>query len=216
MTVSPVRATAALAALLLGAPAPGLEPAPATPAPLQVSCRAVAGRLLAAVDLSPALGPELERRLGSGLSSSVRLTVAALDAAGAAAATAERDLDIRFDVWSETFTVTIREPGNAAASRLAPDWATVRLLLAGPEPFDLGPLAALPEPFTVEARLELDPVTSRRLEATRQQLTHPAGGPSAGGRSLLGTLAALLLRAPPPEAQRYRSAPLSRAALATP
>jgi hypothetical protein len=92
----------------------------------------------------------------------------------------------------------------------------VRGLLARPTPFDLGPVAALPERFTVEARLELDPVTGRQLERTRQQLSHPAGGPSAGGRSLLGTLAAVLLRPPPPDAERYRSAIQSRAGLVTP
>jgi hypothetical protein len=189
---------------------------PAQPAPLVADCRVVAGRLVAAVDLSPALGPELEQRLGSGLRSSIQLTVTALDASGAVTASAGRDLEILFDVWTETFTLTTREPGAATTSRQARDWAALRALLAAPAPFDLGPLAALPEPFLVEARLELDPVTSRQLERTREQLTHPAGGPAAGTRSLLGTLAALWLRAPPPEAARLRSTPRSRAGLGGP
>jgi len=189
---------------------------PSGPAPLRVDCRAVGGRLRVAIDLGPVLGADLEERLGNGLSGRVRLTVAALDPAGATAATATRDVDVLFDVWAETFTVTVSEPGGPAASRQAADWASVRRRLATPEPFDLGPLAALPERFTVEARLELDPLTAGQLERTRQLLTHPAGGPAAGSRSLLGTMAALLLRAPPPQADLFRSAPFRRAELAAP
>jgi hypothetical protein len=199
-----------LAALLLANPSSAAAPAAVDPAPLGVHCRGEAGRLLAAIDLGQAIDAELERKLDSGLASTVRLTVAALGPSGAVAA-AQRDFDVRFDVWTEIFTVTTREPGAAASSRTASDWATVRRLLATPAPFDLGPLAALPERFTVEAQLELDPVTSLQLEKTRERLTHPAGG-----RSLLGTLAAVLLRAPPPNAERYRSATLTRAELVTP
>jgi hypothetical protein len=206
---------------LLAAAALRVFPSPAAspgsgPGPLRVDCRAVAGRLSAAIDLAPAIGADLERRLGSGLNSSIRLTVSALDHSGAPAATAVRDFDIRFDVWTEIFAVTVREPGAAAMARQASDWATVRALLAAPAPFDLGPLATVPEPFTIEARLELDPVSGRQLEKTRERLTHPAGGPTAGARSLLGTLAAILLRAPPPDAERFRSAPRTRAGLDTP
>ena len=184
----------------------------AGPAPVQVDCRVRDGHLLAAVDLAPSIDASLEQRLGSGLSSTVRLTVTAAGPGGEAGSAA-RDFDVLFDPWTETFTVTIRELGSPSRSRQADDWAAVRRLLAAPGPFDLGPLAALPERFTVEVRLELDPVTARQLEKTREQLTHPAGGPGTGGRSLLGTLAALLLRAPPPEATRLRSSTFSRAAL---
>jgi len=182
------------------------------PAPVRVDCRVRDGHLLAAIDLAPSIDAALEQRLGSGLSSTVRLTVAAAGPGGEAG-TAARDFDVLFDPWTETFTVTIREPGSPSRSRQAAGWVAVRRLLAAPDPFDLGPLAALPERFTVEVRLELDPVTARQLEKTREQLTHPAGGPGTGGRSLLGTLAALLLRAPPPEATWLRSSPFSRAAL---
>jgi hypothetical protein len=206
-------AALALSATLLGCWSPAPPPAPAAREVLRVDCRIEAGRLQAVVDLAPAFGPDLERRLDSGLSASVRLTVSALDATGAATATAERDLDVLFDVWSETFAVTVREPGRRSVSRPASGWSGIRELLAGPAPFDLGPLGALPEPFTIEARVEVDPVTSRQLERTREQLTHPAGGPLAGGRSLLGSLAALLLRAPPPHAERYLSAPRRRSEL---
>jgi hypothetical protein len=209
------RVALAVAAVLLAAPPHAAAPVRAEPAPLRVACQASAGRLLAAVDLAPAIDADLERRLGDGLTSTVRLTVAALDASGAAAATAERDFDVRFDVWTETYTVTIREKGAAAESRQASDWTIVRGLLATPAPFDLGPIAGLPGRFAIEARLELDPVTSLQLERTREQLSHPAGGPSTGGRSLLGTLAAMLLRAPPPNAERYRSAILDRAGITT-
>jgi hypothetical protein len=199
------------AAALLSASWPAAAPLPVEVTPLRVDCRVEAGRLRTAVDLSPAIDAELARTLGSGLTSTIRLTVAALDATGAAAAASQRDVDVRLDPWTETYTLTTREAGGAASSRLAPDWAGARDLLARPAPFDLGPLAGLPERFTIEARVELDPVTGRQLEKTREQLTHPAGG-----RSLLGTLAAFLLRAPPPQVERYRSAILTRAALATP
>jgi len=202
-------------ALLVVAAAAGAAPPP-DPAPLQVDCRAVDGRLRVAIDLAPAIDADLERRLGNGLAGTVRVTVAALDAGGGAAASAVRDVDVLFDVWTETFTLTVREPGAPPASSQAADWATVRRRLAAPAPFDLGPVAALPERFTIEARLELDPLTPGQLERTRERLTHPAGGPSAGGRSLLGTLAALLLRDPPPDAERYRSSVLRRAGLASP
>ncbi len=207
------RLAALAAAALLALPPAAAGPTSAEPAPLRVEGWIAAGRLQARLDLTPALDAELERRLGSGLSTTVRLTVAALGASGAAAAAAARDFDVRFDVWLETFTVTIREGEAAVASRQGADWATVRGLLATPAPFDLGPRAALPPVFAVEARLELDPVTSRRLEKTREQLTHPVGGPSAGARSVLGTLAALLLRSPPPVATRSRSGPLTLAEL---
>jgi len=205
-----------LAVALLAAPPPATAIPPAAPAPLRVDCRSVEARLLVTVDLAPAIDDEVERRLGNGLAGTVRLTVAALDAGGAAAATATRDVAVLFDAWSETFTVAVREGGGAATRVEAADWAAVRRLLAAPDPFDLGPVAALPERFTVEARLELDPLTAAQLERTREQLTHPAGGPAAGGRSLLGTLAAFLLRAPPPVVERYRSSLFSRAVLATP
>jgi hypothetical protein len=181
--------------------------APDRPATLQVSCRVEAGRVLAAVDLGPALAPALEDRLGSGLTGTVRLTVGA----GGGPATV-RDYQVRFDPWSEVFTVTISESGAPSRSRQVAGWPALRRLLAAPDPFDLGAPAALAEPFTVELQLELDPVTPRLLELTREQLTHPAGGPTAGTRSLLGTLAALLLRPPPPEVTLLRSAPLTRPA----
>jgi hypothetical protein len=206
-----VGASFLVAAALLANPSWAAAPAAVDPTPLRVDCRGEAGRLLAAIDLGPAIDAELERKLGNGLASTVRLTVAALDPSGIAAAAAARDFDVRFDVWTETFTVTTREPGAAASSRTASDWAMVRRLLATPAPFDLGPLATLPARFTVEAQLELDPVTALQLEKTRERLTHPAGR-----RSLLGTLAAVLLRAPPPNAERYRSATLTRAEFAAP
>ena len=203
-----------VAAALLADPSPAAATTPVDHAPLRVDCRGEAGRLLAAIDLGAAIDTALERRLGSGLASTVRLVVAALDPSGTAAAAVERDFDVRYDVWTEVFTVTTRGAGAAASSRQASDWASVRRLLANPAPFDLGPLAALPARFTIEARIELDPVTRLQLEKIREQLTHPAGGPSAGGRSLLGTLAAVLLRAPPPNAARFRSATLARAEIA--
>ena len=214
----PVRRIArVLLAGLLGAAAlrtghSGAAGAVTAPAPLQVDCRVRDGHLLAALDLARSIDASLEQRLGSGLGSTVRLTVAAAGPGGEAG-TVARDFDVLFDPWTETFIVTIREPGSPSRSRRAADWPAVRRLLAAPDPFDLGPLTALPERFTVEARLELDPVTARQLQKTREQLAHPAGGPGTGGRSLLGTLAALLLRAPPPEATRLRSSPFSRAAL---
>jgi hypothetical protein len=199
------------AAALLAAGWPAAAPRPLDVAPLQVDCRVEAGRLRAAVDLTPAIDAELARTLGSGLTSTLRLTVSALDANGRAVAAAQRDVDVRLDVWAEVFTLTDREPDGTASSRLVPGWPAAHDLLARPAPFDLGPLAGLPERFTIEARLELDPVTGRQLEKTRQQLAHPAGG-----RSLLGTLAAVLLRAPPPIVESYRSAALTRADLAAP
>jgi hypothetical protein len=199
------------AAALLSAGWPAAAPRPLDVAPLQVDCRIEAGRVRAAVDLSPAIDAELARVLGSGLTSTLRLTVTALDATGRAAAAAQREVEVRLDLWAETYTLTIREADGTASSRLAPGWPAAQDLLVRPAPFDLGPLAGLPERFTIEARLELDPVSGRQLERTRQQLAHPAGG-----RSLLGTLAAILLRAPPPVVERYRSAVLTRAGLAAP
>ena len=201
-----------LAAALLAGASGAAGPA-AGPPPAQVTCRASAGRLLASVDLAATLDVGLERRLASGLTSTVRLS-ARLAGASGEGASSTRDFDVRFDPWSEAFTVTIREADAPARARQAGDWAALRRLLASPDPFDLGPLEALPERFTVEVLLELDPVTPRQLELTRQQLSHPAGGPTSGARSLLGTLASLLMRAPAAEATRFRSPPLTRAGLA--
>jgi hypothetical protein len=61
------------------------------------------------------------------------------------------------------------------------------------------------------ARLDLDPVTGGQLVLIRPDLAR-----RAGAASLLGRLAAVLLRAPPPIVERYRSADLSRSELAAP
>ncbi|HVI95004.1 MAG TPA: hypothetical protein VM753_13415 [Anaeromyxobacter sp.] len=190
----------ALVALALLAAAPAARAAP-PPAPLPVSLAARGGRVVATLDLSSAFPTTIERDLGNGLTNVVAAYVTlAPDAGGDPTALFGRVIEILFDVWEETYAVTVKDPQRPEGVRLVlRDFAALRRFLAMEHDVDLGPVSALPEgPFHVDARVEVNPVSKEQLQRTREYIANPAAGTrTAGGtRSVLGAMASFLLREP--------------------
>jgi phage tail protein X len=204
-------ALAALAAVALAAAAPARAAAP-VPLPVQLAARA--GRLVATVDLSAAFPPALEHEVGNGLTNVVAVYVAVVPAHGGAPALIYgRVVEILFDVWEETYSVTVKDPHVPQGVRLVlPDFAALRRFLSEERDLDLGPSSLLPpRGFVVEARVEVNPVSKEQLQRTREFIASPSGGArgAGGSRSVLGTMASFLLRAPDPGADvvLFRSRP---------
>jgi hypothetical protein len=189
----------ALVALALLATAPAARAAP-PPAQLPVGLSARGGRVVATIDLSSAFPPTIERDLGNGLTNVVAVYVTlAPDAGGDPTAVFGRVIEILFDVWEETYAVTVKDPDRPEGVRLVlRDFPALRRFLAMERDVDLGPVSALPEPFHVDARVEVNPVSKEQLQRTREYIANPAAGTrTAGGtRSVLGAMASFLLREP--------------------
>ncbi len=207
-------AAAALAALVLST----APPAAAAPAHLPVKLAARGGRLAATVDLSAAFPAALEREVGNGLTNVVAIYVAVIPAGGRHPAMLYgRMIDILFDVWDESYAVTVKDPHVPQGVRLViRDFAALRRLLSEERDLDLGPAALLPAgAFFIEARVEVNPVSKEQLQRTREFIANPAAGTRAQGasRSVLGAMASFLLREPDPGSDVYlfRSRPLSPA-----
>jgi hypothetical protein len=203
-------AAAGLAALALGASA-------ATPAPLAVQLSQHDGRLVATIDLSAAFPPSLEHELGNGLTNVIAVYVTVTPAGGRHPALLYgRVVEILFDVWEETYAVTVKDPHVPQGVRLAlPDFKALRRFLAQERDLDLGPTALLPpDGFFVEARVEVNPVSKEQLQRTREFIANPAGGSRAqgGSRSVLGAMASFLLREPDAgtDVTLFRTGPLDR------
>jgi hypothetical protein len=214
------RLAAALAGALLLAPAARAAP---EAAPVEATVAAARGRVVVGLDLSAAFEPELERRLGNGLTNVVTLLVALVpEDGGPPAAVAGRVVEVLYDVWDEAYLVTVRDARRPGASRRAvAAWPELRRLLSEARDLDLGPAELLPSgPFRVEARLELNPVSRELLQRTRELLAAPAarGRPGAGSRSVLGAMAGYLLREPEAgdDVRRFRSRPFSPGELGVP
>lgn len=191
---------AALAALAVAAAAPALGEAAA---PLDAKLVARGGRLLASVDLSAAFRPAMEHELGNGLTNLVEIYVALTPLGERRPALLYgRVIEILYDVWEESYSVTVKDPHYPQGVRVVlPDFAALRGFLAEEHDLDLGPLSLLPrQPFFVEARVELNPVSKEQLQRTREFIANPAGGArsSGGSRSVLGAMASFLLREPDP------------------
>ena len=205
------RVLAAVAALAVAAPAAG------APAPLGVKLSVREGRVIATVDVAAAFAPAAERELGNGLTNVVALWVAVLPAEGGGppALVYGRVIDLLFDVWEETYVVTVKDPRTPQGVRLVlRDFRSLRAFLSEERDLDLGPASLLPEtPFVVEARVEVNPVSKEQLLRTREFIANPAGGSRGGGsRSVLGAMASFLLREPAPgsDVHVFRSRPLVR------
>jgi hypothetical protein len=199
--VSPLRA-ALLSALLAAAVAPGAARA-VTSGTLPVRLAARSGRVIASVDVSSAFARLPEREVGNGLTNVVAIWVSVVPARGGPPALVYgRVIDILFDVWEETYAVTVKDPRAPQGLRLAiRDFATLRTFLSDEHDLDLGPLGLLPDgPFVVEARVEVNPVSKEQLLRTREFIANPSAGPggSGGSRSVLGAMASFLLREPDP------------------
>ncbi len=209
-------ALAAAAALALAAPAR------AAPVALPVQLAVREGRLVATADLSAAFPASLQRELGNGLTNIVAVYVAVVPARGGAPALIYgRVIEILFDVWEETYAVVVKDPHVPQGVRLVlPDFAALRRFLSQEHDLDLGPASLVPAGgFAVEARVEVNPVSKEQLQRTREFIASPSGGArgAGGSRSVLGTMASFLLRAPPPEADvvLFRSRPFAPGEVST-
>jgi hypothetical protein len=206
-------------ALALAAALAALAAAPARAAtPLAVRLAEKDGRVLAAVELGAAFSPAVERELGNGLTNVVAVYVSVLPAGrGEPALVHGRVIEILFDVWEETYAVTVKDPRTPQGVNLVvPDFRALRAFLSEEKDLDLGPAALLPDGrFVVEARVEVNPVSKEQLHRTREFIANPAAGsrPGGGSRSVLGAMASFLLREPAPgsDVHLFRSRPLGRA-----
>jgi hypothetical protein len=207
------RATPRRLALAAALAATCAAASPAGADPLPVTLTSHAGRVVASVDLSPVLPRGLPERLGNGLRNVVAVYVGVVPV-GREEATAAyvRVFDVLYDVWEETWSVTVRDPRTPGGRRqILGSAEALRALLARVGDADLGPIAALPpSPFTVDVRVDVNPISPELLATTREYL---AGAASARGasRSVLGTMAGFLLREPDEEDDSllFRSRPLS-------
>jgi hypothetical protein len=203
-------------ALLLAVAAGSARP---EPAPLPAALSARNGHVLATLDLSAVFAPALERQLGNGLTNVVAVLITVAPARGGQPlALHGRVVEILFDVWDETYAVTVKDRRAPSGMHLVlPDFAALRALLANERDLDLGPIGALPAtPLVVEARVELNPISKEQLQRTREYIANPAAGVRPGGtasRSVLGAVASFLLREPDPGAgvQLLRSRPFTPA-----
>jgi len=211
-----VTARTALAALATLAVIAAGTPARAAPVPLTPQLAVRAGRLVATVDLSVAFPASLEHEVGNGLTNLIAVYVAIVPARGGGPVLIYgRVIEILFDVWEETYSVTVKDPHLPQGVRLVlPDFATLRKFLSQERDLDLGPSALLPPGgFVVEARVEVNPVSKEQLQRTREFIANPSGSARGGGgtRSVLGAMASFLLREPDPgsDVVLFRSRPIA-------
>jgi hypothetical protein len=126
-----------------------------------------------------------------------------------------RVVEILFDVWDETYAVTVKDPRAPDGVRLVlPDFAALRRFLSDGRALDVAPVHALPPGrFLLEARVEVNPVSKEQLQRTREFIANPAAGTrtSGGTRSVLGAMASFLLREPDPgsDVHLFRSRPFN-------
>jgi len=185
-----------LGLLLAGRAAPG-TPEGAEPAAI-VRLSPVRGHVMATLDLSSLFGPGRQREFGNGLTNLVEIYTAVLPAAATAPVTIHgRLLEILFDVWEETYAVTVKDPEHPSGWRVVlPSFSSLRSFLSDQGDVDLGSLEALPDAFTVEVRVEVNPISKEQLQRTREYIAAAAGVRSNGSRSVLGAVASFLLREP--------------------
>jgi hypothetical protein len=188
----------ALAALALSAALPA---AAAPLLPVQLSVRGE--RVIATLDLSEAFPPSLAREVGNGLTNVVTVYVVVVPAGEREPAMLYgRVVEILFDVWEETYQVTVRDPHFPQGVRVVlRDFPALRRFLSDERDLDVGPAALLPGAgFVVEARVEVNPVSKEQLQRTREFIANPAAGTrgQGGSRSVLGAMASFLLREPDP------------------
>jgi hypothetical protein len=212
-----VTRAARLLPLLLLAGATLAADGPAVPAELG----ARGGRLWARVDLRAAFPEELRRTFASGLSSVVVLHVSLVpEGSELPAGLYVREIDVRFDVWEETYAVTVKDPQSPRGRRLtARSWEELRGLLADARDLDVAPLSALDAPCALHARVELNPLSREMLERTREFIFNPPTGVRGGtpSRSVLGAMASYLLHGEESgEARRFRSRTFTARDLAGP
>jgi hypothetical protein len=206
------RLALAAAALLAAA---GARAATVDALPASLALRG--GRVVASIDVAAAFPPGIEHTLGNGLTNVIAVYVAVLDSDGEPVAATGRVIEILFDVWEENYSVTVRDPRTPRGDRrVLPDFAALRAFLSHERDVDVGPASAFPRaPVSVEARVEVNPISKEQLERTREFIANPTSGSRPGGsRSVLGAMAGFLLREPATGADvhLFRSRPVTIAA----
>jgi hypothetical protein len=207
------RCRAGLAALLsVAAVAGGRAAPPAHPPALEVH----GGRLQATLDLAPAFPADLQKQLSNGLTNVIALHVALVpERGGDPAVLYGREIDVLYDVWEETYSVTVKDPQAPRGRRLLfPRFPELRGFLAQARDVDLGPVNGLGSSrWVVQTRFELNPVSKELLERTRQFITNPAATGRTGtpSRSVLGAMASYLLKSADTgaEVHLFRSSPFT-------
>lgn len=197
----------ALAAALAAGPAAAADPAPDT---VEGALEARGGRLAGRLDLRAAFPDELQRTFGNGLTNVVALHVALEPAAGEEPlALFVRVVEVRYDVWEESYGVIVKDPASPRGRRLqARGWTELRALLGDARDLDLGPARAPAGPVRLAARVEVNPVSAELLARTREFIASPPTGVRGGppSRSVLGAMASYLLHAAGGgEARAFRS-----------
>ncbi len=207
------RAAASLLGVLFAARALAHE----VPRSLPVSLEARAGRLVASVDLAAAYPPDLRRQLGNGLTNVIALHFSVMPERGdEPIAIYGREIDVLYDVWEETYGVTVKDPQHPRGHRLTfASWEALHAYLASAKDLELAALSAVgSERFVLVTRVELNPVSKELLDRTRELIANPAAGSRAGGgssRSVLGAMASYLLRRADPgsDVHLFRSQPFA-------
>lgn len=193
MTARRAAGLIALALLVTAAEARADDPVPCT-------LEARGGRLWARLDLSSAFPDDLRRTFANGLTNVVALHVALVREDGdVTAALFGREVEVLYDVWEETWAVTVKDAQSPRGRRLvARTWPELRALLADARDLDLAPVAELGDgPWLLRTRVEVNPVSKELLQRTREFIANPAGGVRTGtpSRSVLGAMASYLLQA---------------------
>ncbi len=189
------RTRAGLAALLAAAALARARDVPATiPSSLEVHD----GRLRATLDLGPAFPPDRQKQLSNGLTNVLAIHVALLpERGGDPVALYGREIDVLYDVWEESYAVTVKDPEAPRGRRLVfPRFPELQGYLARARGVDLGPIEGLgSSSWVLQTRLELNPVSKELLERTREFIAHPtAGRTGSPSRSVLGAMASYLLK----------------------
>jgi hypothetical protein len=191
------------------------------PATLPWSAQIRGGRVIASLDLAPAYPATFQRLLSNGLTNVIALHVSLVpERGGDPVALHARTFDVLYDVWDETYGVTVRDATNPAGrTRTFRRYEELRAFLASASDVDLGPAAELGDGrWVLVTHVEVNPVSRELLQRTREFIANPAAGGRTGtpSRSVLGAMASYLLRnADPGDVHQFRSAPFTARELGT-
>jgi hypothetical protein len=156
-------------------------------------------RLAATVDLRPAFPVTLQKQLSNGLTNVIAVHVTLVpEHSHEAAALFGREIDVLYDVWEETYGVTVKDPSSPGGRQQTfRRFEELRAFLGEARGIDLGPVSELGNgTWVVQTRVELNPVSKELLERTREFIANPsaAGRSGAPSRSVLGAMASYLLK----------------------
>jgi hypothetical protein len=186
------------------------------PSALPSAVEARGARLTVTLDLGPAFPPSLQKQLSNGLTNVIAVHVTLVPERGSEPeAIFGREIDVLYDVWEETYGVTVKDPESPAGRRRTfRRFDDLRAFLAEARAIDLGPVSELGSgSWVVQTRVEINPVSKELLERTREFIANPAaaGRSGAPSRSVLGAMASYLLKGADPGADVhvFRSPPFT-------